>query len=227
MRAAVTLVRVTPSTGILARGPWTPESVQVSWRGDRYRPPADVDRRADAAIAALRDRGSPCHDGLAARLTDFEADDDRLALELQPSRWALRLLEGEGAAGSLTALCVVRSEDGRWLAGRRAAWLATWAERWALGAGGAVEVDESPARTLARELAEEWRLTPTELTVEALVSLPTGLAMLVGMATVPSDASPVPDAEHDEFAWWPADVDRWPEEADARLRLMGSLLAAR
>jgi len=198
----------------------------VAWRDDRYQPPADVEREADAAIAALRERGSPCHDGLAARLASFQAADDRLELELQPSRWALRLVEGAGAANSLTALCVVRSEDGRWLAGRRAAWLASWANRWALGAGGAVEVGESPALTLSRELEEEWQLTPTALTVEALVGLPNGLAMLVGVATVPAGAEPVPDAEHDEFAWWPADVERWPEEADARLRLMGSLLAS-
>lgn len=217
---------MTSSPGILARGPWAPERVEVAWRDDPYEPPADVQRHADAAIAALRDRGSPCHDGLAARLAGFEADHDRLALDLQPSRWALRLVEGRGAANSLTALCVVRSEDGRWLAGRRAAWLATWANRWALGAGGAVEVAESPAQTLERELGEEWQLVPTELTVEALVSLPTGLAMVVGLATVPADAEPVPDAEHDEFAWWPADVERWPDEADPRVRLMGSFLAA-
>lgn len=217
---------MTLSPGILARGPWTPEHVEVTWRGDRYEAPAEVEAAADAAIAALRERGSPCHDGLAARLAGFEAAGDRLALELQPSRWALRLVEGEGAGNSLTALCVVRSEDGRWLAGRRAAWLASWPNRWALGAGGAVEVGESPALTLARELEEEWRLTPSALSVEALVALPTGLSMVVGVARVPADAEPVPDAEHDEFAWWPADVGRWPEQADDRLRLMGSLLAS-
>lgn len=211
--------------GILARGPWAPEQVEVAWRDDPYEPPLEVTREADAAIEALRERGSPAHDGLAARLAGWEAADGRLSLELQPSRWALRLLDGPGAANSLTALCVVRSEDGRWLAGRRAAWLASWAGRWALGAGGAVEVGESPAVTLARELEEEWQLTPTSLTVDALVALPNGLAMVVGMATVAAGAEPVPDAEHDEYAWWPADVDDWPEEADARLRLMGTLLA--
>jgi hypothetical protein len=33
-----------------------------------------------------------------------------------------------------------------------------------------------------------------------------------------------PDHEHDDFAWWPADVARWPEEADEPLRLMAGLL---
>lgn len=217
---------MTIEAGILAHGPWTPDEVEVSWRDEPYEPPAEDSRLADEAIQALRDRGSPCHDGLAARLNGWEVQDGRLRLCLQPARWALRLVEGGGAADSLTALCVVRSEDGRWLAGRRAAWLASWPSRWALGAGGAVEVGESPALTLARELEEEWRLTPSALSVEALVGLPSGLAMVVGVARVPADAEPVPDAEHDEFAWWPADVDRWPEQADHRLRLMGSLLAS-
>jgi ADP-ribose pyrophosphatase YjhB (NUDIX family) len=120
---------------------------------------------------------------------------------------------------------VVRSEDGRWLAGRRAGWLASWPNRWALGAGGAVEVGEDPALTLSRELEEEWQLTPTGLTVEALAALPNGLRAIVGLATVPHDSDPVPDAEHDEFAWWPADVARWPDVVDERLRQMALLLA--
>jgi ADP-ribose pyrophosphatase YjhB (NUDIX family) len=177
-------------------------------------------------VAALRDRGSPAHDGLAARLAGYEVNGDRLALRMQPARWALRLVQPGGESQSLTAMCVVRDEDGRWLAGRRAAWLATWANKWALGAGGAVEVGESPAETLSRELDEEWQLTPSSLSVEALVALPSGLISLVGLATVPAGSEPVPDAEHDEFAWWPADVERWPHEIDERLRRMAALLAA-
>jgi 8-oxo-dGTP diphosphatase len=57
-----------------------------------------------------------------------------------------------------------------------------------------------------------------------LVRLPDGIAMLVGMATVPDGAEPVPDDEHDEWAWWPADVESWPGEADPRLSLMARLL---
>jgi len=53
---------------LLARGPWDPDAVEVHWSDDPYdAPPARVEA-ADAAIAALRDRGSPSHDGLAARL---------------------------------------------------------------------------------------------------------------------------------------------------------------
>jgi 8-oxo-dGTP diphosphatase len=52
------------------------------------------------------------------------------------------------------------------------------------------------------------------------------MAMLVGLATVSDAAEPVPDEEHEEWAWWPADVERWPGQADERVRLMGSLLSA-
>jgi 8-oxo-dGTP diphosphatase len=209
--------------GILARGPWEADQVEAHWLPEEYRPPAEVERKADAAVDGLRDRGSPAHDGLATRLAGWREDRGRLVLELQPSRWALRLVE-ENACDSLTALCVVRTANGRWLAGRRAGWVSTWANRWALGAGGSVDLGESPAQTLARELHEEWKLRPSHLSVEALVGLPGGMAMLVGLATVPDGSDPVPDHEHDEWAWWPADVDRWPAEADERLKTMARLL---
>ena len=139
---------------LLARGPWRPDEVEVHWSDAPYDAPAAREEQADAAIAALRDRGSPSHDGVAARLVSHEQDDGRLRLHLQPVRWALRLVEGD-ASLSVAALCVTRSADGRWLAGRRAAWLSSWPGRWALGAGGAVDVGESPVDTLTRELREE------------------------------------------------------------------------
>ena len=120
---------------------------------------------------------------MATRLASFDQHEGGLTLELQPSRWALRLVEGDASA-SLTALCVVRTEDGRWLAGRRAEWVSSWAGRWALGAGGAVDLGESPAETLPRELQEEWKLEPRSLSIEALVVLPSSMAMVVGLATV-------------------------------------------
>ena len=210
--------------GLLARGPWRPDQVDAVWREDAFEVPDEVARLADGAVQGLRDRGSPAHDGMATRLVRYEAEPGRLRLELQPVRWALRLLDD--ASDSLTALCVVRSEDGRWLAGRRAGWVSTWANRWALGAGGAVDLGESPAETLARELQEEWTLEPEALSVEALIALPGGMNMLVGLARVPDGCEPVPDAEHDDWAWWPADVSRWPAEADDRLRLMAALLGS-
>jgi ADP-ribose pyrophosphatase YjhB (NUDIX family) len=119
----------------------------------------------------------------------------------------------------------VRASDGRWLAGRRAGWLATWAGRWALGAGGAVDSGENPASTLGRELREEWSVNAERITVEALVCLPHQLVLLLGLAWLAEDAVVVPDAEHDAFAWWPAEIDRWPAEADEPLRETAMMLA--
>ena len=121
---------------------------------------------------------------------------------------------------------MVRDPEGRWLAGRRAAWVATWAGRWALGAGGAVDLGENPAHTLARELDEEWSVQAERLSVEALVRLPTGLILLVGMAHLPAGAQVTIDPEHDAFAWWPRDPADWPDEADPPLRTMAGLLAS-
>jgi 8-oxo-dGTP diphosphatase len=197
--------------------------VEAAWRPDLFKPEPDVSEAADAAVNRLRERGSPSHDGLAARLVSFEAGSDRLSLELQPARWALRLIP-EKAAQSLSILCVVRAADGRWLAGKRAGWLASWAGRWALGAGGSVEVDENPAHTMGRELGEEWSVQPGRLSVEALIRLPSEVVLLVGLAWLPEGAAVKPDHEHDEFAWWPADVEQWPDHADEPLRRMGAFL---
>ena len=67
-------------------------------------------------------------------------------------------------------------------------------------------------------------MTPERLTVEALVKLPSGLVSLVGLAWLAEGAAVTPDAEHDDFAWWPADVASWPEHADAPLRRLAELV---
>lgn len=214
--------------GILARGPWAMEEIVATWDDDHYDPPASATAAADAAIAALAERGSPSHDGHAARLVDWELSDAGvLTLQLQPIRWALRLLEDDTCA-SMASLCVIRDAQGRWLAGRRAAWLSSWAGRWALGAGGAVDLGESPADTLVRELREEWSVAPERVQGEALVRLPKQMIMFVGQAWLADGVQDdvVPDAEHDEYAWWPADIDAWPDEADEPLRFMARMLDA-
>lgn len=208
---------------VLARGPWPIERVQAEWAEEHFQPSPGCSQAADAAIASLKQRGSPSHDGLSGRLAGYREDADGIVLELQPVRWALRLVSGD-ASRSLAALCVARSADGRWLAGRRAAWLATWAGRWSLGAGGAVDAFENPGETLARELREEWSVTPQHIRGEALVELPHGLVMFVGQAWLAADARVLPDAEHDSYAWWPSDIDSWPREAEEGVRRMAHLL---
>ena len=209
---------------LLARGPWTEDQVRTVWREELYEARHVHATAADAAIQALRDRGSPSHDGIAARLTAFREADGALELELQPMRWALRLVEGD-ASQSLSALCLTRDSDGRWLAGRRAGWLSTWAGRWALGAGGAVDSGESPFDTLIRELREEWSVTPARVRGEALVHLPHQSVMFIGQAWLPPDAEVTRDDEHDEHAWWPAEIEAWPPEGDEILRRAARLVA--
>jgi 8-oxo-dGTP diphosphatase len=211
-------------TGILARGPWRADQVTARWREDPFEPGPAQHAAADRVIAELEGRGSPSHDGLAARLAAWEEREGRLALELQPMRWSLRLVDH--TERSLSVLCIVRSADGRWLAGRRAPWVAGWAGRWALGAGGSVEVGEDPVETLARELLEEWGVEPDRLAVEALVVLPNHMAMLVGQAWLAEGAEVVRDHEHDAHAWWPADPAAWPAEAEPSLSRLARLLAA-
>jgi 8-oxo-dGTP diphosphatase len=212
------------SPSLLARGPWAPEDVEARWLDAQYEAPKDKLAAADEAISALRDRGSPSHDGIAGRLVSHRVEDGRLIIELQPARWALRLVEGD-ASDTMAALCVTRDAEGRWLAGRRAPWLSSWPGRWALGAGGAVDLGESPADTLRRELHEEWGVEAQRLRCDALVRLPQSLVMFVGTAWLPVGAELIRDAEHDAHAWWPADIGQWPDEADEPLRRMAALLA--
>jgi 8-oxo-dGTP pyrophosphatase MutT (NUDIX family) len=162
---------------------------------------------------------------MAARLVDYRQDQDGLAIELQPMRWALRLVAGD-ASYSMAALCVTRSADGRWLAGRRAPWVASWAGRWALGAGGAVDLGENPGDTLVRELKEEWGVSPERVRGEALLLLPHEMVMFVGQAWLAEGAETAvrPDHEHDTYAWWPRVVDEWPEQAGEVLPRMARWL---
>jgi ADP-ribose pyrophosphatase YjhB (NUDIX family) len=212
------------SPEVLARGPWELDRVRVRWVSEHFDPPSEHIRAADAEIASLRERGSPSHDGLAGRLIGFKDAPQGIELEMQPLRWALRLVQGD-ASQSLAALCVTRSADGRWLAGRRAPWLSSWAGRWALGAGGAVDLGENPADTLVRELREEWSVSPAYVRGEALVRLPHGLVMFVGQAWLAEGTEVTPDHEHDRYEWWPADVDRWPAQAGETLRRMARWLS--
>ncbi len=210
---------------ILARGPWPLEQVKTHWRDEHFEPSAEHTLLADAAISELQQRGSPSHDGVAARLVDYRQDSEGLALELQPLRWGLRLVPGDASA-SVAAMCVTRSADGRWLAGRRASWVASWAGRWALGAGGAVDLGESPADTLLRELREEWSVSPERVRGEALLRLPHQMVMFVGQAWLADGAENEvsADAEHDAFAWWPREIDEWPAEAGEILPRMARWL---
>ena len=208
---------------VLAQGPWDPSTVSTVWRDDRYEAPERHELAADAAIKKLEERGSPSHDGASARLAGYAIEDGRLEVTLQPMRWALRLVPRDSSQ-ALSALTVVRDADGRWLAGRRARWLATWAGRWSLGAGGAVEVGEDPVETLSRELEEEWAMQPERLDVQALLLTQNNSVVLLGQAWLAAGGEITMDDEHDDYAWWPADVSDWPREGHIALRRTAALI---
>jgi 8-oxo-dGTP pyrophosphatase MutT (NUDIX family) len=198
--------------------------VRARWLESSFEPTA-AQSEAGAAIRGLAERGSPSTTAWP-RLAGFHANDHGIELELQPQRWALRLVEGD-ASLSVAAVCVTRSADGRWLAGRRAPWVASWAGRWALGAGGAVDLGENPADTLTRELHEEWGVEPERARGEALLKLPHGLVMFVGQAWLAEGAEHEvrPDEEHDAFEWWSREIEDWPTQAGEALPRMASWLS--
>ena len=119
----------------------------------------------------------------------------------------------------------MRDSDGRWLAGRRAAWLASGPGRWALGAGGAVDLGENPADTLVRELREEWSVAPERVRGEALVLLPHQMVMFVGQAWLPAGAEVVARrTSTTSTRGGRATSTRWPDEADEVAAAHGALL---
>jgi GntR family transcriptional regulator/MocR family aminotransferase len=87
------------------------------------------------------------------------------------------------------------------------------------------ELKRADVDALTRELEEEWAVVPERFAVEALVSLPSGMVMLVGQAWLAADAEVERDAEHDAHAWWPPAPEAWPDEADPVLRRMATLIA--
>ena len=80
-------------------------------------------------------------------------------------------------------------------------------------------VNRIPDVEAAIQRRRHWLLShPGELAWEAELA-----ARFAG--TGKTVEAPTPDHEHDEFAWWPADVKQWPAEADQPLRRMGTLLS--
>ena len=86
-----TVIRTHPASSPAAPG--SADQVARRWREDAFEPRARPHEAADAAIAALEDRGSPAHDGARRAARRLRARPTaRLELELQPMRWSLRLV---------------------------------------------------------------------------------------------------------------------------------------
>ena len=134
--------------------------MDVTWRSEPFEPSGEATDAADVALAALRRRGSPSHDGLAARLVGFEATPGPafarasagpLGVAPDPRRRRPEPVDPVRRCAPPTAA--------GWPGGVRSGWR-PGPGRWALGAGGSVEVDENPADTMGRELLEEWSVEP-------------------------------------------------------------------
>ena len=208
--------------GILARGPWALDQVEGHWREPPYEPAERRDRRPRTRRSArCASAGSPAHDGLSgAARRRSRAARERLVLELEPIRWALRL-DRTDAAQSVAAMCVVRAHDGRWLAGRRADWLATWAGRWALGAGGRGRGRREPGRTRSRaSCARSGRSSPSGSPSRRSSACRNQLVLLVGLAWLADGRRrSSPTHEHDELRVVAGRASSsWPAEADEPLR---------
>ena len=206
-------------TAILARGPWEPEDIVVTWLGQEFEPGANASERADQALERLRQRGSPAFDGRSARLVSHEVADGKLKLVLQPVRWALRLSheprEPVGdvpgafeptAAGSPAVAPVARQ----------------WAGRWALGAGGASTSGRTRRTTLCASCARSgrWRATDSGGARHASP----GTIMLVGQAWLAEDArSPRTPSTTSTPGGPPS--RRWPTEGDEPLLALSALVS--
>ena len=70
-------------------------------------------------------------------------------------------------------------------------------------------------------------MAPERVRGEALLTLPHKLVMFVGQAWLAEGADELvtPDHEHDAYAWWPREIDRWPAEAGEVLPRMASWLS--
>ena len=195
-------------------GARTPSSRRPSTRAPPTRAIAELRTAARPATTASP-RGSPAS----------SADDGGLELELQPMRWALRLVATTPAA-SLAALCVRATPTAAGWPGA-----ARRGSRPGPAAGRSAPAARSrSARTRPRRsrasCTRSGRSRPSALAVEALVALPNRLVMLVGQAWLARGRrGRRRDHEHDEHAWWPRRLDAWPEEADPALRRMARCCA--
>ncbi len=180
-----------PAPALLARGPWQPGAVRAVWRDEAFDAPTAQDRgrrRRDPGARATAARRATTASPRGS--SDFAVDRRRRLDARAPAR-ALGAAPASTATHrvSVAALCVTRDAEGRWLAGRRAAWLSSWAGRWALGAGGAVDAGENPFDTLTRELHEEWaRRAPSACRARRSCGCRTAMVMFVGQAWLPAGA---------------------------------------
>ena len=150
------LARAATAAGILARGPG-PRSRSSPLPEVPFEPRSMQLRRPTEQVHALRQRGSPSHDGLAAGWSTHQVNGGGRRSTCSLPCWAPRAGPGASSAGDVGAVRG-RAADGRWLAVCRAGVAGVvgrplGAGRW-IGPG-----RREPMYTMGRELAEEWSNT--------------------------------------------------------------------
>ena len=162
--------------------------------------------------ADLQDRGSPSHDGVAARLVDYRAA-RRAASRSSCSRCAGRCGWSPATPPRAWPRCAspARPTGAGWPGGaRRGSPRGPAAGRSARAARSTSA--RTPPRRWCASCSEEWAVAPERVRGEALLRLPHRLVMFVGQAWLAegADEAVTPDHEHDAFAWWPSEIDDWP-----------------
>ena len=211
--------------------PGRADQVASRWREDAYEPPAAPDaRRPTRRSPRSQDRGSPAHDGLAARLAGYEAGDGRLAARAA----ADALVAAAGARGRQRVArgAVRRARRRRALAGRPARRVGR--DRGPAAGRSAPAARSRSARTRCETLGARARggvvgRRPSGSSVEALVvaAQPAGDAGRPGVAArraprsraTPSTTS-TPGGRADPGAWpdgrRPGAAPRWRRSSRER-----------
>ena len=189
-------------------------------RRRRRRRSAPPTPRSPPCATAARPATTASARGSSAIATEGGA----LHVELQPLRWALRLVEGDASAVDLRAL--------RHRATARAAGSPAAAPRgWPPGPGAgrsapAARSTRARARSTRSRASStrSGRSPPSASGRGARAAARTTSSCSSARPGCPRAPSVTPDHEHDAHAWWPADIDAWPDEADEPLRRMARLL---
>ena len=180
-------------------------------------------RRGDPGPAAIAAR--PATTAWPRGWSTTAEDDGGIAIELQPLRWALRLVRGRRLAQRGRA--VRDALRRRPLAGRAARPVGLLVGR-ALGArrGRRRRPRREPCRHARARAAGGvgGRARARARRGAAAAAAPARHVRRArpGWPRATSDAV-TPDHEHDEFAWWPREIDEWPAEAGRGAAADGAL----
>ena len=174
------------SPAILARGHWPAERVRARWLEQHYEPPEDYSEAADAAITALRERGSPAMTGCPRGSSRMPRQGDELVLEpLQRRRRCARprrCVDFDGGVGvdARRELPLARGPP-------RCRGLVVLARTLGARRRGRRRIRESRSTCSPASCARSGRSRPSASAARPSCGFPT-LVMFVGLAWLPEGA---------------------------------------